>query len=133
MIAETELRLGNFILFKVAARIAPVRCTYHHFELLSKGGAKDMFPVVLKAEVLERCGFAENKDYPLLPGAREFKLVLPVIGNGINEIAGYVKSNGECFARAVVNGTPASNNLVHLHAVQNLYAALTGSELNVAL
>jgi hypothetical protein len=133
MITETELRLGNYILFKVHAKISPVRCTYLHFDSLAKGQGKDLFPIVLKPEILERCGFAENKDYPLLPGAREFKLVLPVIGNASNEIAAYVKSNGECFARAVVNGAPVSNNLVHLHALQNLYAALTGRELQVAL
>lgn len=133
MINASELRLGNYILFKVNTRIAPARCTYLHFDLLSKGQGKDLFPVALKAETLERCGFIENKEYPLLPGAREFKLVLPVIGSGANEIVGYVKSNGECFARAAVNGAPVSNNFLHLHLLQNLYFALTCEELHVTL
>ena len=72
MINETELRLGNYILQKINTRIIAVKCTYEHFELLKNGNAKDIFPVVLKAEILEKCGFVENKDYPLLPDAREF-------------------------------------------------------------
>jgi hypothetical protein len=133
MINATELRMGNYILQKVAAKISVVPCSFLHFNLLEKGGAADLYPVVLKPEIFEKCGFKENKDYPLLPQAREFKLVLPVNGSGANEILGYVKNNGECFGRAVANGTPISNNFFNLHALQNLYFALTGTELNVKL
>lgn len=106
-----------------------VRCTFEHFDLLAKGEAKMLYPVILKAELLEKWGFRENKDYPLAPGAREFILTLPVIGSNKNEVFAYVKSNGECFGRASVNGLPASNNFYHLHQLQNLYFALTGEEL----
>ncbi len=133
MIDAAGLRLGNYILYKASVRIIAVPCTFMHFELLSKGGNAPIFPVPLKPEILEKCGFIENKKYALLPQAREFKLALPVSGAGANEIWSYVKNNGECFARAVANATPISNNIFHLHALQNLYFALTGSELEIKL
>ena len=132
MINASELRLGNTIMQKVNNRIVTTSCNYQHFELLSKG-EKDLFPVVLKAEILEKAGFIENKDCPLLPDAKEFKLVLPVIGNNKNEILAYIKNNKECFGRAVVNGLTASNNFYHLHQLQNLFYALTGEEINVIM
>jgi hypothetical protein len=133
MINENELRLGNYVLQKVNTRIIPVKCTHQHFELLKNGNAKDIFPVILKAEILEKCGFSENKNYPLLPDAREFILVLPVIGNASNEIRAYIKNNKECFGRATLNNLPVSNNFYHLHQLQNLYFVLTAKELDVSL
>lgn len=129
MINMQELRLGNTVLQKMTGRISTVRLDYRHFELAAAQGAKDFFPVVLKAEVLEQCGFAENKDYPLLPDAREFILVLPIAGSNKNELRAYIKNNKECFGRAMINGLPASNNFYQLHQLQNLYFALTGQEL----
>jgi hypothetical protein len=108
-----------------------VRCDFMHFDLLHKGDTSSFYPVVLKAEILQKSGFIENKDYPLLPQAREFVLVLPVIGNHKNELFGYVKTNGECFVRATVNGAVATNNFFHLHQLQNLFFALTGTELEI--
>lgn len=131
MINANELRLGNYVLFKAAGRIATVPMTFTHFEALSKNDIGSFFPVVLKPELFLKSGFNENLDYPLLPQAREFKLTLPVQGDNTNELVGYTKSNGECFARAIVNGMAASNNLYHLHQLQNLYFALVGSELEI--
>lgn len=133
MINPGELRLGNYILHKTGVRILPVRCSFAHFELLAKGETKDFFPVVLKAEILERCGFIENKSYPLLPEAREFRMVLPIIGNHQNEVYAYIKNNKECFGRATLNSLPISNNFYHLHQLQNLFFALTGQEMEVNL
>ena len=114
-------------------RILPVKCTFQQFELLKNENAKDIFPLTLKSEILEKTGFIENKDYPLLPHAREFILALPVIGNNKNEIRAYIKNNKECFARATVNNLPVSNNFYHLHQLQNVYFALTNEELNVKM
>ena len=133
MINENELRLGNYILQKVNNRIITVKCSYQHFELLRNGNAKDIFPVVLKAEILEKCGFSENKNYPLLPDAREFILVLPVIGNANNEIRAYIKNNKECFARVTLNNLPVSNNFYQLHQLQNVCFSLIGLELKLNL
>ena len=55
------------------------------------------------------------------------------MGNQQNEIRAYIKTNQECFARASMNNIPLSNNIFHLHQLQNLYHALTGQELNVVL
>ena len=132
MINIIELRVGNHIMQKINNRIVTVTCKHEHFELLSNG-SKDLFPILLKAELLEKSGFIENKEYPLLPDAREFKLVLPVIGNHKNEILAYIKNNKECFGRAVVNGCTASNNFYQLHQLENLYYALTGEELKVKI
>jgi len=131
MINANELRLGNYILQKINNRIIPVKCTHQHFELMQNGNAKDIYPVTLKAEILEKSGFLENKDYPLLPDAREFILVLPVIGNNKNEIRAYIKNNKECFGRATLNNLPVSNNFYNLHQLQNIYFALTNEELKV--
>ena len=131
MINVTELRLGNYILQKAGGRISAVTCGYPHFELVSKEGTKDLYPVVLNADYLLRCGFVENKNYPLLPEARQFVLVVPVIGSNKNEIHAFIKNNKECFGRATVNGLPASNNFYHLHQLQNLYFSMTGQELHI--
>jgi len=133
MINIGEFRIGNFLLQKDLGRIQMKPCTYQHFELAATGGAKDLFPVLLKAELLESCGFTENKDYALLPEAREFILVVPVMGNALTEIRAYIKNNKECFARAMVNNFPASNNIYQLHQLQNLVFSLTGAELAIKL
>jgi hypothetical protein len=133
MIQPSELRLGNYILHKLNGKISMVACGYVHFDLLDKGDCSSFYSVVLKPELLQKCGFIENKDYPLLPQAREFILVLPVIGSNKNELFGYVKNNGECFVRATVNGAVATNNFFHVHQLQNLFFTLTGKELEIKL
>lgn len=118
---------------KTGVRILTVRCTLEHFALVAKDGGKDLFPVPLSPTVLVKGGFAENKKYPLLPESREFVLVVPVMGSGDVSIKAYVKNNKECFARAMMNNVPVSNNLFHLHGLQNLYFAFTGAEMEVQL
>ncbi len=130
MINASELRLGNFILFKNGPKISAVACGFSQLELLAKDPSL-FFAVKLKPEHFEKCGFIENTDYALLPDAREFILTLPVHGNNANEIYGYMKNNRECFARATVNKQPVSVNVFHLHGLQNLYFALTGKEMEV--
>jgi hypothetical protein len=132
MIKGHEFRLGNYLMHKTGVRILTVRCTVEHFALLP-GGEKDLFPVVLSAPVLEKCGFTENKKYALLPESREFILVVPVMGSGAIEIKAYIKNNKECFGRVMMAGVPLSNNFHHLHQLQNVYFALTGNELEVTL
>ena len=133
MVKSNEFRLGNYLMHKTGVRILTVPCSFQHFGLMEKDGGKDLFPVVLSPTVLEKCGFAENKKYALLPESREFVLVLPVMGSGETEIRAYVKANKECFGRAMMNNLPLSNNFYHLHQLQNLYFSLTGKELEVKL
>jgi hypothetical protein len=133
MIKMDEFRLGNYLLHKTAVRIKMVPCTMEHFSLFEKQGGKDLFPVVLSADIFTKAGFIENKDYELLPDAREFKLPIPVNTNHQTMIHGYVKNNKECFARAFVNNLPCSNPLYSLHQLQNLYYSLTAGELSINL
>lgn len=133
MIKSDEFRLGNYLMHKTGVRILTVKCTLQHFELVAKDGGKDLFPVVLSPTILEKSGFTENKKYALLPESREFILVLPVMGSGAVEIKAYVKNNKECFGRAMMNTVPISNNVYHLHSLQNLWYALTGEEMKVLL
>ena len=133
MVKSNEFRLGNYLMHKTGVRILTVPCSLQHFELMAKDGGKDLFPVVLSAVILEKCGFAENKKYALLPESREFILVLPVMGSGDMAIKAYVKHNKECFARAMMNNVPVSNNLFHLHQLQNLYFGLAGEELPIKM
>ena len=133
MIDASELRIGNYILHKASVRILPVKYTLQHFELISKGFAKDIFPIALKPETLQKCAFLENKKYYGLPEAREFVLTLPVMGNNKNEIYAYINSNKESYARATVNDLVISNNFYHVHQLQNLFYALMGKELEITL
>ncbi len=133
MLLVNELRLGNYILHKVNNKIITARCTIEHFNILLHGDSKLIYPIVLKAELLEICGFVDNKEYALYPDAREYKLLLGVNGGDKNEIYGYIKNNGECFGRAIVNGAIASNNFFRLHQLQNLFYSLTGEELSLKL
>jgi hypothetical protein len=132
MISPNEFRVGNLLLQKVQNRVVTVSCSPDHFALMAKGELKDLYPLVLKAELLQKCGFVENGNYALLPSAREFILVLPVKSSHKNEIYAYIKSNGECFARAMANGLPVSNNVYQMHQLQNLYYALTGEEMVIS-
>ena len=118
---------------KTGVRILTVPCGTQHFELIAKDGGKDLFPLVLSPTLLEKSGFVENKKYALLPESREFVLVLPVIGRGDVSIKAYVKNNKECFARAMINNVPLSNNIYHMHQLQNLYSAFTGEELEIRI
>ena len=131
MINPNEFRLNNFLLQKINTRISMVRCGPEQLSLIASGNVKDFFPVVLTPDLFLKAGFIENKDYPLLPDAREFKLVIPVLTDNATEIQGYVKNNKECFARLAVNKFIASNPVYHLHQLQNLFFALTGEELAI--
>jgi hypothetical protein len=133
MIAAGSLRLGNLVLYKTGNKVSVAKCSWLHFEALAKGESQSFYPVVLKADILEKSGFTENRDYPLLPQAREFILPVAVATDARTEIVAYIKSNGECFARAVVNGAAASNAIYHLHSLQNLYFAITGEEADIKL
>ena len=128
MIDANTLRLGNYILHKGGVRILPVALSLQHFELLAKGLAKDMFPIALSIENLKKCGFIENVKYYQHPEVKEFILALPVMGIHKNEIRAYVPATTP-FARATFNELIISNNIYHLHQLQNLYYALTGEEL----
>ncbi|RYY87825.1 MAG: hypothetical protein EOO15_10775 [Chitinophagaceae bacterium] len=129
MINKNEIRWGNTILQKKNGRILPVACEAEQLALIAQGQLGDLFPVVLKAELLLKNGFVENKDYALLPQAHEYRRVVAVKSKGHHELLAYVKSNGECLAWATTDGIQSSNHVFQLHQLQNLHFALTGTEL----
>ena len=131
MIKVEELRVGNTVLHKASVRILPTQLTLQHFELMAKNGSKDFFSLVLKADVLVRYGFVENKSYPLLPTSREFSLPLPLPGDHKAELFAWIKSNGECFGRAMITNIVISQNFYHLHQLQNIFYSLTGQEMEL--
>lgn len=133
MIKVQEFRLGNMLLQKQGTRILPVRCNVAHWELMARNEVKELFPVVVNADWLQKCGFEENQKYALLPEAREFILLLPLPGSAKQELRFWIKNNKECFGRLLVDGQAASRNLHHLHELQNLYQALAGEELAIRL
>jgi hypothetical protein len=133
MIKAEEFRLGNYLMEKVQQKIRTSKCGFTHFEKMAAGDVKDLYPVTLKPQFLEQCGFTENKEYALLPEAREFWLLLPLPGAHRCEIKAYVKNNQECFARAMMNGLVISQNVFHLHQLQNLYYGLCGDEMAVVV
>jgi len=94
---------------------------------------KDAFPIALKPDILQKCGFIENKKYHGLPDVAEFILTLPVTGNNRNEIHAYINSNKESYARAAINDLIVCNNFYYLHQLQNLYYAFVGEELDVRI
>jgi hypothetical protein len=133
MIDSKSLRIGNYILHKSGVRILPVKVNFEHFELLSKGLGKDMFPIALKRELLLKCGFIENPKYYLLPNAREFVLALPVQGANIIDVQAYIPATNEVYARATVNELIVTNNIHYLHQLQNLYHAIAAIELEITI
>lgn len=133
MIEASELRLGNYILHKAGVRILPVKCTFQHFELMAKGMANDMFPIMLKPDILLKCGFIENKKYHLYPDAREFILTLPVMGINKNEVYAYINTNKESYARATVNDLVITSNFYNVHQLQNVYYIMVEQEMEIVL
>lgn len=131
MINPNDVRAGNLLLYKSNNKIARIACEFHHLEQMYKGDTQNFYPIVIKADLLEKSGFVENKKYPLYPEAHEFKCILAIQGSGETELVVYIKSNGESFGRLVVNGVAASNNFYHAHQMQNLYYALTGKEMEI--
>ncbi|GAB4093902.1 hypothetical protein [Flaviaesturariibacter terrae] len=129
MIQPAEIRWGNSLLHKRNGKVQQVACGADQFSLIAQGRLADLYPVLLKAEVLLANGFTENKDYALYPQAREFRRVLVVKSGAQHELLAYVKSNGECLAWATANGLQSSNAVFQLHQLQNLHFALTGLEL----
>jgi hypothetical protein len=130
MIDSKEFRTGNYLLEKKNGKIGLVPLGPDQLQLILQNKLTDLFPQLIKSDLLVKLGFTENMDYPLLPEAREFILVLPVIGPNKNEIRAYIKNNQEAFARYLVNGLVASNNVFAIHLLQNLYFSLTGKELS---
>jgi hypothetical protein len=161
MIKASELRIGNFIsdddgvLAKVIG-FTPfehsVRCDeeegcqllvdcYQANGSMRSGCSVDSpecNPIPLTPQWLERIGFKKDVDQPLNPVATYYKLHIELRTSGyitITALAVHQDTEkmkaGHAYASLLVNDFWASNNLEHVHQLQNLYYALTGEELEI--
>ena len=117
MIPVNELRIGNLALLR------GIECNVD-IQLLSR--VKELQPIPLTPEVLEKCGFDRlNKETMAVPSIwhSTYTRVL-------------VKTNFDLQERGSEWYWIEGNTIVelkYLHQLQNLYFALTGKELEVTL
>lgn len=109
MINPKDLRIGNYLRIKGSDTIIQVE-PY----LLSISELINYKAVVLTPEILEKCGFVMHMTKQLWK-------------NGNFYLHHYLVSNNEyCFKYRDFT----SSSIQYLHQLQNLYFALTGTELN---
>jgi hypothetical protein len=154
-ITANEFRLGNWIRFvnsngaEMNLQINVYLLGYmteaspdymqHGYGIKYEVGSISGIP--LTPEILEKCGFTKQPYYldPIiscynlsLENVMKAKDKFEMIGHVVNDpVEGY--EQGHCSVRFSVNGIWASDELMYLHQVQNLYFALTGTELAVNL
>lgn len=149
MIKANELRIGNFVqtsihsalkdfdFFKVTGKfIAQV-------EEMKNGEAVCYDPIPLSHEILEACGFIPDDEYnETFKGVAKgvfLKLTIPrpdgkPIPNDFRLTACWkIGEENNAWCDYTVNDKWASTHIKHLHRLQNLVFALTGSELQVNL
>lgn len=126
MIPVKELRIGNIVLHNNETIVIGVIARGHvGLENLSGENSgflnyEDIAPVPLTPELLEACGFY-YKD-----GAAEYGEERK---NGVHLYAHDEEPGYYHFSLGVFNGT--RTEIKHFHQLQNLYFALTNSELDV--
>jgi hypothetical protein len=113
MIKANELRLGNWVKGNGYYKIEFIDHQTDGYE-----------PIPLTPEILEKCGFEKSKGYI------DFNLEITnnhLLNYSDEELSVFVNSQNEHGYEAFI--TPCK----HLHQLQNLYFALTGSELEINL
>jgi hypothetical protein len=146
MINAAELRIGNKILSN-ANKIVVVTG-------IVKGGQVTVVhwndghcmsglcsPIPLTPEILEICGFIENKEFSEVMGrfAKQVVLDIPLFRPDGSKFdtptkLGFtynVEPPHEMFGEYTVDGFYASRRIEYLHQLQNLYYALTGAEMPI--
>lgn len=127
MINATELRIGNWVEYKISGKdewiAAPVfsikRDTGKHFR-----------PIELTPEILEKCGFKRHGDGLELWFLGEIRV------NHCSTVTILRPCNAAGESQADVCGYPTLGDKIpckYLHQLQNLYFALTGTELTINL
>lgn len=138
MVKVNELRIGNLLLWNTehaGGGISKViSVTEIGYKIKSQTGChpsldeyKDIEPIPLTPEWLERCGFAENDRgyYVLVSGG------FYLLKNDLKDETGAI--DGFALVAAGSHGLVQKPIYKHLHQLQNLFFALTGEELNVKL
>lgn len=133
MIDQKELRIGNWV-YGLESQYEHVP-SFFQVESLDEGRinpycahdgetwyAKEVTPIPLTTEILEKCGF---RDYELpIDITATRKLIIATANKGTT-----VFYAGE----GIHTVSPYSIHCEYLHQLQNLYFALTGSELKIEL
>lgn len=127
MIDPKELRIGNWVIFdgrheQILGDISGPHGTYPE-------SGNNLSPIPLTPEILEKCGFEVYKDNPYWKNP--------------NYVFYHLTIGYESFPIAIVDGEIVKyfaceddeyswfgRPIISLHQLQNLYFALTGTELN---
>lgn len=140
MIKENELRVGNIIAFDDGSTdIVKVNWLYYSIELgmwfvcwdkISGDGKyrfgnsilDDFKPIPITPEILIKCGFGHDEE-------------MHKFGNDFNPHSEWVSFSilAHLYGYWVVIGKTNVGSIKYLHQLQNLYFALTGTELDVKL
>lgn len=126
-----EFRIGNWIVYKYEngyhqvdeVRRQPVLDGYYYS--VNKKLPEHIQPIPLSPEILEKCGFAkEVLSYVWYRLTVNEDFIISIRFDRENDIV-YISSRSNVFC------LPTS--IKHLHQLQNLYFALTQTELNIVL
>lgn len=120
MIRANEFRIGNWVEARDGKNKSYVQVDgflFWHFQLANADGGQaieinSVYPIPLTSEILEACGFELKEDRYFEKG----RVVIYDFGGGIYTLYQYVLPE-----------------IKYLHQLQNLYFALTGTELEIKL
>lgn len=152
MIKANELRIGNWVEDEVLGWIRvvgihtdDVRVIFNHMtaerviEVHSREiKTSELKPIPLTPEILEKCGFTntsvKNPFFDMFDISVPFKRALSVNNPGTpNEFVFFAESDGSNSREVVTIRNFDYHGKTYLHQLQNLYFALTGTELEVKL
>lgn len=120
MIQSNELRIGNYTNFGIVYLIEN-ECFYTKKDEVSyKNKWADIQPIPLTPEILEKCGFDGNNHKRRFKKVIESSLTM-YFQDGVFSLEDY-----DWFAQNL-------DHIKNLHQLQNLYYALTGTELEIKL
>lgn len=146
MIKASELRIGNWIMllgvdyqhdnkFPDPEGNEPIQVTVDVLKEVERSEA-DYGPIPITQELLKKCGFRKDEGFDFPDLGMQYILDLPVKGECRNEIFFFFSAPGlkdVSFGEYTVNSAHGSNNIYHLHQLQNLFYCITGQELELHL
>lgn len=139
MIDARELRIGNWVKFdNLFGKERYISVTPRFFPTLAAGGSFEeqasdtvlneyWHPIPLTAEILEKCGFYQNDELTWFP-------YWQIKHTRINELVEYtfrISTIGDNEWRWIEGNVNVP--IYYVHQLQNLYYALTGTELEITL